>query len=116
MFAPGVGASVGERTLPGMIIRVFEAEIRAGRFAEFEELIRTVSLPLVEAQAGIIYVRIGRPLGTNSDTFVMVSVWRDLEDLKGFTGDDWDRPVIPDEREAAIIVRSTVRHFEAIEP
>jgi hypothetical protein len=29
---------------------------------------------------------------------------------------DWDRPVIPDEREAAIIVRSTVRYFEAIEP
>ena len=33
-----LGAAAETLTLPGMIIRVFEARIRGGRFAEFDPL------------------------------------------------------------------------------
>ena len=98
-----------------MIVRVFEARIRAGKLGEFEELLKSVSIPLVLAQPGLLECRTGRPVGgANPDTFVMVSVWRDVPSIQAFAGDDWEQPVIPDPREAAIIEASTVRHFEVL--
>jgi len=95
-----------------VIIRVFRARIRPGHNAEFEALLREVSIPLVARQDGLLACYVGRPIGANGDEFTMVSVWRDLEALQAFTGDAWERPVIPDEREAAVILESFAHHSE----
>jgi len=44
----------------------------------------------------------------------MISVWESLEAMKNMTGDDWQSPVIPDQREAERIAESTVHHFGSI--
>jgi heme-degrading monooxygenase HmoA len=75
-------------------------------------LLRDVSIPLVAAQDGLLACYVGRPIGRNDDEFTMVSIWRDLDALRAFTGEDWESPVIPDEREAAIIVESFAHHYD----
>ncbi len=96
-----------------MIIRVFRARIRQGRQAEFEALLGEVSIPLVLRQDGLIACHTGRPVGSNQDEFTMVSLWRDVDALRAFVGEAWEQPVIPDEREAAIIADAVVHHYEA---
>jgi hypothetical protein len=39
----------------------------------------------------------GKPVDTDSDEFVMVTIWNCLADLKSFAGDDWQKVVIPEE-------------------
>ena len=98
-----------------MIIRVFRARIRAGHVAEHEALMREVSIPLMERQAGLLACYTGRPAGSNTDEYVMVSLWRDIASIQTFVGDDWEQPVIPDEREVAIIAETSVDHYEAFD-
>ena len=42
------------------------------------------------------------------------SVWEDLEAMKSMTGDDWESPVIPDDRLEPLIAESFLHHYEAI--
>jgi heme-degrading monooxygenase HmoA len=67
---------------------------------------------VVAAQEGLVGCDVGRPIGRNDDEFTMVSIWRDLDALSAFTGEDWERPVIPDKREAALIVESFAHHYD----
>ncbi len=97
-----------------MIVRVFRARIQRGHEAEFEGLLRAVSVPLVERQDGLIACHIGRPVGSNANEFTMVSFWRDVDALRAFVGEEWEQAVIPDEREAAIITDVAVHHYEVI--
>ena len=44
----------------------------------------------------------------------MISVWENLDAMKNMTGEDWEREVIPDEREAERIEECFVHHYESI--
>src|SRR5436309_2340896 len=94
-----------------MIVRVFRARVRPGKKAEFEQTVRQHSIPLVEAQKGLITYYVGRPVDSNDDEFIMVTVWPDLDTLKKFTGPDWNRSIIP-EQEQPLLIESSVEHYE----
>ena len=82
------------------IIRVFRPHIQPGRNADFERFLREVAFPLVSSKVGLIAQHAGRPMDDTSDEFVYVTVWKDLESLKGFAGENWQEAVIdPSERE-----------------
>ena len=95
-----------------MIVRVFRARARPGREAEFEESLAQRSIPLVESQKGVRSYFAGRPAGSASDEFVMITIWEDLASLKAFAGDDWEKPVIPDGM-APLMRESFLHHYEA---
>ncbi len=94
-----------------MIVRVFRARVRPGKAAEFERLHRTQSLDLVRSQPGLVTWYAGRPVGSNRDEFVLVTIWRDLEALRAFAGDQIDHAIIPDD-EFPLIAESHVQHYE----
>lgn len=94
-----------------MILRVFRARLKPGARAEFEQLCNDVSIPLLRKQPGLITLHVGKSLPDHPDEFVLVSVWSDLESLKGFAGDTWDHPlVLPGE--AALVEETTVQHYD----
>jgi hypothetical protein len=53
----------------------------------------------------------GKPVDTDSDEFVMVTIWNCLADLKSFAGDDWQKAVIPEE-EVPLLKKTTVHHYD----
>lgn len=71
-----------------MIVRLFRARVRAGKQAEFEALAKKLSIPLVKEQPGLVPFSSGRPIGSSTDEFVMVTVRRDLASAKAFVGDE----------------------------
>lgn len=98
-----------------MIIHVFRARVQPGKRDDFERMVVDVSTPLVEAQKGLVARYSGRPTGSNTDEFVMVSVWKDLESLRAFAGQDWGKAVIPEE-EHPVLRETFVHHYESIGP
>lgn len=93
-----------------MIIRVFRARLKPGARPAYDRLCRTVSEPLMRAQEGCLAVSIGEPDPTKPDDFVFVSVWRDLDYLKAFVGEQWrEVSILPGEADLLEVAR--VEHY-----
>ena len=96
-----------------MILRVFRAVVKPGKKDAAEQVVRDVSIPLVRSQPGMLRLYTG-PSTAGSDEFLMATVWSDLEALRGFVGDDWQKAVIP--KEAADLFSSTeLQHYDLLE-
>ncbi len=94
-----------------MILRVFRAIVHEGKQAEFAEFFLGTALPMVRSQAGLESVSVGLPHDASPTEFSMVMVWRDLESLKGFSGESWQQAVIhPDEEH--LLKETFVHHYD----
>jgi transposase len=68
-------------------------------------------MPLMRAQPGCLAVSIGEPSPTRPEEFVIVSVWRDLDHLKAFTGERWrEATILPGE--ADLMEFASVAHYD----
>jgi len=94
-----------------MIIRVFRARLKPGKRAAFDRLCRTVSVPLMRAQDGCLTVTIGEPSAQRPEIFVVVSVWRDMERLQAYFGEQWrEAMILPGEADLLEVAR--VEHYD----
>ncbi len=98
-----------------MILRIFRAIVHDGRQGDFEAFIREKALPLTRAQQGLLFVTVGLPRSESPNEFSMVTAWRDLGALKGFTGDSWQQAVVLPE-ETHLLRESHLHHYEVAEP
>lgn len=95
-----------------MILRVFRVTVRPGREAQFRAFVLDEALPLTRRQEGLVSVTVGLPRVDTPREFTMVTIWRDLDALKAFAGEDWNRPVaLPGEAE--LLEASHLHHYEA---
>jgi heme-degrading monooxygenase HmoA len=97
-----------------MIIRIFRARPQPGTADELARLAEEISIPFVDGQPGLMARYTGRGLGATGEELVMVSVWEDLDAMRNMTGDDWESPVIPDERLEPLIMESFLHNYESI--
>jgi heme-degrading monooxygenase HmoA len=97
-----------------MIIRIFRARPQPGTADELARLAEEVSIPFIDGQPGLVARHTGRGVGATGEELVMVTVWEDLDAVKNMTGDDWESPVIPDERLEPLIAESFLHHYDSI--
>jgi len=79
-----------------MITRILRVIVNENYVTEFEKAYKEVSIPLVISQKGFVSLSTGKPIIKNNLEYVMISNWTDLESLKCFVGDDWEKSLIPD--------------------
>ena len=95
-----------------MIIRFYRATVHAGQHDAFKSFLLGTALPTVRTYDGLISASVGLPHESCPGEFSMVTVWRDLTALKGFTGEDWRSAVVhPDE--AHLLKETHVHHCHA---
>ena len=92
-----------------MIIRVFHGYALPGRSAAFASLCEEISLPMLRREPGLLAAHAGAPTGC-PDEYLVVSIWKDLDGLRSFTGPQW-RDVVILPGEAMLLVRATVEHY-----
>jgi quinol monooxygenase YgiN len=80
-----------------MFIRVFRAKVRPGKQAEFKKCLELLTLPNIQYRNGMVAFYPGQPAGTNSDEFVLITVWRDAATDRKHSSGDWARMIIPTE-------------------
>ena len=76
-----------------MIIRIFRAVIRDGKVDEFKKLVQEQSIPWLTESDGMLGYFAGEPHDMNEREFTMVTIWRDLDALRQFCGENWDTGV-----------------------
>ena len=96
-----------------MIIRVFRALIRPEKVDQFRDMLVRLSIPMVAAASGMRGYYVGQPLDPAVPEFTVTTLWEDLDALKAFAGDDWNRAVIPPD-EVPLIVESFIHHYEIL--
>lgn len=97
-----------------MIMRVFQASTHPGKEAEFSKFFHETAIPLIKEMPGLISVSAGAPRPESPTEFSMITIWRDLDALMEFTGEDYANPAIhPDE--AALVRARSVKHYELVE-
>ncbi len=97
-----------------MILRIFRAIVHEGQEEAFRAFVLGTALPLTRAQEGLVSVTVGLPRPEAPREFCMVTAWQDLEALKAFAGEDWNRPVVLPE-EAHLLEASHLHHYEVAE-
>lgn len=96
-----------------MILRQFRLTVHDGKAEEFEPVFRDVVLPIVKNCEGLIWVAAGKPWNGDPNIFCMTMLWRDLDAIKGFAGEQWlDARIEPEE--AHLIASTNLEHFELL--
>jgi quinol monooxygenase YgiN len=96
-----------------MILRVFRALIKPGKVDQFRDMLVRLSIPMVTAASGMRGYYVGEPLDPAVPEFTVTTLWVDLDALKAFAGDDWNRSVIPPD-EVPLIAESFIHHYEIL--
>lgn len=97
-----------------MIMRIFQVVIRPGKEAEFAKFFHETAIPLMIQTDGIVSVLPGAAREESPREFSFVMVWRDLEALKAFVGEDYTTPHI-DPAEAELVESRIIRHYDLVE-
>ena len=97
-----------------MIMRVFQVTTHLGKEAEFGKFFHETAIPLMKRTPGLVSVTPGAPCPKSPTEFCMVMIWKDIESLKAFVGEDYESAHIhPDEAE--LVAARTIKHYELIE-
>jgi hypothetical protein len=96
-----------------MILRIFRATVHSGMQAEYERVVSKATIPFIKSQKDILAYFVGRPMGSSPDEYVFVTLWKDFESLKAFTGEKWEQPVLLDE-EIRLLKEASVRHYQVV--
>ncbi len=80
-----------------MFIRVFRAKVRPGKQVQFERMVEQLSIPLIQAQKGMVAFYPGQLVGPSDHEFVLITIWKDMESLRAFTGRNWLTTILPEE-------------------
>lgn len=97
-----------------MIIRVFRPTVRPGQADSFERFLRETAVPMIASQEGMLAQHVGVPMDTDSRDFVYISLWKDVESIRGFAGEKWQEAVI-DPSEAEMLETTSISHYEVLD-
>ncbi|WIO73419.1 antibiotic biosynthesis monooxygenase [Porticoccaceae bacterium LTM1] len=94
-----------------MITRIFKATISPENHREWQEKVEKFSIPWLKSQPGLVAYYPGRPLGSTSTVFSMISIWESFEALKSAVGEDYQVVVLLEDEES-LVESVSVEHFE----
>ena len=97
-----------------MIMRIFQVITRPGKEEAFARFFHDTAIPLMQNTEGIVSVLPGAPRPDTPRAFCFVMIWRDIDALKAFVGDDYRNPHI-DPAEAELVESRSIRHYDLVE-
>lgn len=97
-----------------MIMRIFQVVTRPGKEAAFARFFHETAIPLMKSTEGIVSVLPGAARADSPREFSFVMVWKDIESLKAFVGEDYQSPHI-DAAEAELVESRTIKHYDLVE-
>ena len=97
-----------------MIIRIFQVVVHEGKEDAFRDFFLNTALPLMKRQDGLVSITPGLPRPESPQDFTMVMVWKDLDALKAFAGEDWQHAHIHSD-EADLVQSRWLSHYDLAE-
>ncbi|WP_108663177.1 antibiotic biosynthesis monooxygenase family protein [Acuticoccus kandeliae] len=96
-----------------MIMRIFQVVTRPGKEEEFGKFFHETAIPLMKRTEGLVEILPGAARAESPREFSFVMVWKDLNALKAFVGEDYASPHV-DPAEAALVESRSIRHYDLV--
>ncbi len=94
-----------------MIMRIFQVTTHPGKAAAFARFFHDTAIPLMRSTDGIVQVLPGAARPDSPREFSFVMVWRDLDALRAFVGEDHTSAhIAPDE--ADLVAERRIAHYD----
>lgn len=97
-----------------MIMRIFQVVTHPGMEEAFGQYFHETAIPMMRETEGVVSILPGAPRPNHPREFSFVMIWKDLDSLKAFFGEDYQDPHI-DDAEADLVQFRTVKHYDLIE-
>lgn len=97
-----------------MVMRIFRATAKTGKYREFDHFFCNVAIPLIERTEGIIQVLPGAPRTDSPNEFSWVMIWKDLASLRALVADAYQSAHV-DPTEAELVEPRMLKHYELVE-
>lgn len=97
-----------------MIMRIFQVTTHPGKEEDFSKFFHETAIPLMKNTDGIVNVLPGAARTDSPQGFSFVMIWRDLDSLKAFVGEDYTSPHIATD-EAELVAARTIKHYDLVE-
>lgn len=94
-------------------MRIFQVTIRPGKEAEFSKFFHETAIPLMKSTDGLVSVLPGQARAESPREFAFVMIWRDLDALKAFVGEDYEVPHI-DPVEEELVESRSIKHYDFV--
>lgn len=98
-----------------LLVRLWRAKCREDRLKEFEKFLHDELFSTLKKQEGCLYAVAGQVPKGGETEMVIISEWKDMESLKGFTGPDWNKTIVNPRAAAYIKGEPQLEHFEVAE-
>jgi quinol monooxygenase YgiN len=95
----------------GPVMRLFEVRAKPGCAADLLKKFATTSAEVVQGQPGNLGYYFGQVVGSEEDSVVFASIWKDLDAVKERFGEDWQVSFLPAGYED-LIDECSVRHID----
>jgi heme-degrading monooxygenase HmoA len=93
-----------------MMMRVARAKIHERYTKDFEELMTKDGLPMIRKLPGNMGGYLAKDEKTHEYVFVML--WKDIESIKGLTGEKWQEAAVDPREEKMLAERPVIEHYE----
>ena len=96
-----------------MIARIWHGKTSATNFEAYSELLKQLAIPDYEKTIGFKGLMFLRNITNNEAHFNLVTYWENLEVIKNFAGQDFQKAkYYPEDKEYLLEFEEKVQHFE----
>jgi hypothetical protein len=92
-----------------VITRVFRGNLRPGSLEAFTRYLSDIAVPRFLTSPGVSGLEIHLPDTDTGGTVLCATLWRDVDHVKAFAGEDWAKPQMGD-GEDEMVQRAAVSH------
>ena len=93
-----------------MIARIWRGKVKEDKVESFLKTVHEHDIPILNSQLGCLQALVGKEKSGESN-FVILSIWKNLESLKKFTGPNWKDSVPGPTEEKLVEGVPTVEHY-----
>ena len=98
-----------------MIIRTWTGKVAPDKISAFEEFGIKDAIPKIKRQEGCVKIIMGKNICEGSREYQVITIWKDLESMKGFAGEDWNEPVMLPGEKTLLDGRPKLEHYNVAE-
>jgi quinol monooxygenase YgiN len=98
-----------------MIVRVWSCVCERPKLEGFKKFIHGEFLPELRRNDGCVQALVAQDTSLRQPMVIIITVWRDLDSIKRFTGPQWRKAVVNPKAALFISGEPKLEHFELVD-
>jgi len=96
-----------------MIARIWHGKTTINKYDAYTEFLKRVAIPDYQKTAGLKGLTFLRNIINNEGHFYLITFWANIEAIKKFAGEDFERPkYFPEDRDFLLELEEKANHYE----